>query len=270
MSRIIEARMKARIILPALLAAVVFARPTLGIIVINPDESVCLAPPSDGSPWNYVARMDNKFGARASGVYIGNRYLLTANHIDHDIIVVHLNGMNCTVDESFPPMQIKGTDLRMMRIKQDPGLAPLPLIGVAESEFNKPCTMIGYGLGKGTEVPNQGWNWGEDPSRKKRWATNRTLPAYKTDPQSHITYIQTAFDIAAGPQTGQITGGDSGCGLFENLNGVWKLVGIGADVDVDNKALYDKDLAVPGNQPDHSYFVSIRQFVMQIKRIRES
>ena len=262
--------MKARIILPALLAVVALARPTLGIIVLNPDESVCLAPPSDGSPWNYVARMDNKFGARATGVYIGNRYVLTANHIDHDINVVHLNGTNCTVDESFKPVEIKGTDLRVLRIMQDPGLAPLPLIGVAESEFNKACTMIGYGVGKGTEVPNQGWNWGEDPSRQKRWATNRTLPTYKTDPQSHITYIQTAFDSAAGPQTGQITGGDSGCGLFENLGGVWKLVGIGADVDVDNKALYDKDLAVPGNQPDHSYFVSIRQFVTQINRIRGS
>ncbi|MEI9892680.1 MAG: hypothetical protein WDN28_01870 [Chthoniobacter sp.] len=38
---------------------------------------------------------------------------------------------------------------------QDPGLPPLPLIGAAESEFNKPCTMIGYGVGKGTAVPNQ-------------------------------------------------------------------------------------------------------------------
>ena len=260
--------MKARVFLPALLGLVALARPSLGIIVINPDESVCLAPPPDGSPWNYVARMDNKFGGRGSGVYIGNRYVLTANHIDQDINVVHLNGTNCTVDESFKPVELKGTDLRVMRIMQDPGLAPLPLIGVAESEFNKACTMIGYGVGKGTEVPKQGWNWGEDPSRLKRWATNHTLPSYKTDPQSHITYIQTAFDIAAGPQTGQITGGDSGCGLFENLNGVWKLVGIGADVDVDNKALYDKDPAVPGNQPDHSYFVPVRQFAAQINKIR--
>jgi hypothetical protein len=212
--------------------------------------------------------MENKFGARASGVYIGNRYVLTANHIDADINVVHLNGTNYAKDESFQPVVLQGTDLRVMRIMKDPGLPPLPLIGAAESEFNKPCTMIGYGVGKGTEVPNQGWNWGEDPTRLKRWATNTTLARYKTDPQSHVTYIQTAFDMAAGPQTGQITGGDSGCGLFENLGGVWKLVGIGADVDVDNKALYDKDPAAPGNQPDHSYFVSVRQFAAQINRIR--
>jgi hypothetical protein len=51
---------------------------------------------------------------------------------------------------------------------------------------------------------------------------------------------------------------------------VWKLVGIGADVDVDNKALYDKDPAVPGNQPDHSYFVAVRQFAAQINRLRRN
>ena len=260
--------MNARLLLPIVLTLAAFARPSFGIIIINPDETECLAAPPDGSPWNYVARMENKFGARASGVYIGNRYVLTANHVDPDINVVHLNGTNYAKDESFTPVVLKGTDLRVMRIMQDPGLPPLPLIGPAESEFSKPCTMIGYGVGKGAEIPAQGWNWGDDPSRLKRWATNTTLNGYKTDPQSHITYVQTAFEIAAGPRTGQITVGDSGCGLFENLGGVWKLVGIGADVEVDKKALYDKEPAVPGNQPDHSYFVSLRQFVTQINRIR--
>jgi hypothetical protein len=262
--------MKTRALFPIVFALAAFARPLLGIIVINPDEKECLAEPPDGSPWKYVARMDNKFGARGSGVYLGNRYVLTANHVDADINLVHLNGTNYAKDESFPPVILKGTDLRVMRITQDPGLPALALIGAAESEFNKPCTLIGYGAGKGTEVPHQGWNWGDDPTRLKRWATNTTLAGYKTDPQSHITYVQTTFDIAAGPTTGQITIGDSGCGLFEKLGGVWKLVGIGADVDVDKMALYDKDLATPGNQPDHSYFVSIRQFVAQISRIRSN
>lgn len=260
--------MKKRVLLPALLLCAVLVRPSLGIIVINPDESECLATPSNGSPWNYVARLENKFGARATGVYIGNRYVLTANHVDADINVIHLNGTNYLKDETFKPVVFPGTDLRVMRLTQDPGLPPLPLMSPAESEFNKPCTMIGYGLGKGTEVPNQGWNWGEDPTRLKRWATNKTLTGYKTDPQSHISYVQTAFDMAAGPQTGQITGGDSGCGLFVQFNGVWKLVGIGADVDVDKMALYDKDVAAPGNQADHSYFVAIRPFVAQLNRIR--
>ena len=260
--------MNARLLLPIVLTLAAFARPSFGIIIINPDETECLAAPPDGSPWNYVARLENKFGPRATGVYLGNRYVLTANHVDKDIIVVHLNGVNYTPDESFQPLPLQGTDLRVLRIKQDPGLPPLRLIGPAESEFNKPCVMIGYGLGKGAPVPNQGWHWSDDASRLKRWATSTTLKGYKTDPQSHITYVQTVFDMSAGPHTGQLASGDSGCGLFVNFDGVWKLVGIGADVDTDKAALYDKDLTTPGNQPDRSYFVAIHHWISQINRIR--
>ncbi|MEI9892681.1 MAG: hypothetical protein WDN28_01875 [Chthoniobacter sp.] len=93
--------MKTRALFSVVLAWAAFVRPSFGIIVINPSEKECLAEPPNGSPWNYVARMENKFGARASGVYIGNRYVLTANHIDADINVVYLNGTNYAKDESF-------------------------------------------------------------------------------------------------------------------------------------------------------------------------
>ncbi|HSI11731.1 MAG TPA: serine protease [Chthoniobacter sp.] len=262
--------MKIRAFLPIVLAMAALARPSLGIIVINPNERECLAAPTDGSPWNYVARLDNKFGARATGVYLGNRYVLTANHVDKDLTAVHLNGQNYTPDSSFQPVALQGTDLRVLRIKEDPGLAPLRLIGPAESEFKKPCVMIGYGLGKGAPIAGQGWQWNDDQSRLKRWATNTTLKGYKTDPQSHITYVQTAFDIAGGPSTGQLANGDSGCGLFVKYDGVWKLVGIGADVDSDKMALYDKEPGTQGNQPDHSYFVAIHHWIAQINRIREN
>ena len=33
------------------------------------------------------------------------------------------------------------------------------------------------------------------------------------------------------------------------------------------KALYDKDAATPGNQPDHSYFTPIRPYIAQLHRI---
>ena len=52
------------------------------------------------------------------------------------------------------------------------------------------------------------------------------------------------------------------------IGGVWKLVGLGAYVDADSEALYDKDAATPGDQPDHGYFTSVRQVVVQLKRIR--
>ena len=157
--------------------------------------------------------------------------------------------------------------MRVFRITGDPGLPPLALIGLADSDLGKPCTMIGCGAGKGAPVPGQGWAWGDDSTRVKRWGTGTTMTVYKVDPQSHISYIGTEFDAAAGPTTGQICIADSGCGLFVNLNGVWKLAGIGADVETDGKALFDTDLSKPGNQPDHSYFVQVRPQVPQLKKI---
>ncbi len=255
--------MKARALLPALAFLALLAGPSLGIIVINPDETECQSPPSNGAPWNYVARLENKFGPRASGVYLGNRYVLTANHVDEDINVVHLNGTNYAKDESFKPVILPG-DLRVMRILGDPGLPVLPLIGAAESELNKPCTMIGYGAGKGAPIPGQGWEWGDDTTRVKRWATNMAESQYHLDAQSHAPFVSTAFDIAAGPRTGQIAIADSGCGLFENFDGVWKLVGIGDDVEEDNKALFNKG---PGAGGDHSWFTPVRDVAAQIRDI---
>jgi hypothetical protein len=239
-----------------------------GIVVIDSDERACVIAPPDGAPWNYVARLDTKSGPTASGIYLGNRSVLTANHVARDISQVQLNGTNYTVDETFKPVAIEGTDMRVLRITTDPGLPPLPLIGLAESEFEKPCVMIGWGLGKGTAIPGQGWNWGDEPTRKKRWATNATQAKYYFNPENHVSYIETTFALKAGPTTGQLAVGDSGCGLFEKFDGVWKLVGIGSFIDSDNnRALYDKNPATPGHQPEHSYFAPVHRYVLQLKRI---
>ncbi|EDY19783.1 peptidase S1 and S6 chymotrypsin/Hap [Chthoniobacter flavus Ellin428] len=246
---------------------VALARPALGVIVINSDESANRVTPTNGAPWQYVARLDDHFGARASGVYLGNRYVLTANHVDNDMNNVFLNGVNYAVDTTFIPVAITNADLRIIRIVSDPGLPFLHLASTIDNTFNRPATMIGWGVGRGTAIPNQGWNWGDDSTRFERWGTSATLGNYSTDPVSGFTFLMTTFDITFGPQTGQLTGGDSGGGLFENLNGTWTLVGINSDVDTDNEALYDEDPSTPGNQPDHSYFQTVAQYANQIEAI---
>jgi len=252
---------------PALVVLATLARPAFGVIDINSDDSVSQAAPANGSPWSYVARLDNHFGARASGVYLGNHYILTANHVDSDMNNVFLNGVNYAVDTSFTPVTFPNADLRIIRIVQDPALPQLHLVGSLDSAFNQPATMIGWGVGKGTAITNQGWNWGDDSTRLERWGTSTTLGSYKTDPISGVTYLQTTFDITMGVQTGQLTGGDSGGGLFENFGGTWKLVGINSDVDTDNKALYDQDLSTAGFQADRSYFQSVTQYADQIEAL---
>jgi len=164
--------MRMRSLLPLLSILTLLARPSGALIVINPDDRECQAAPANGAPWNYVARLHNHFGPRGTGVYLGNRYVLTANHVDHDINVVNLNGTDFATDDSFTPVALQGTDLRVFRIAGDPGLPPLALIGLADSDLGKPCTMIGCGAGKGASVPGQGWEWGDDTTRVKRWGTS--------------------------------------------------------------------------------------------------
>lgn len=248
--------MRTRALLYTTLLLAVLALPGRGIILIGPDQSDNLLPPPDPSRWSHVGRLDNQFGARGTGLYLGNRYVLTANHVDLDVNLLHLNGVNYAKDNSFTPIQIGGVDLRLMRITTDPGLPALPLIGAGNSELNLASMMIGYGVGKGTVVPGQGWNWADNTTTLKRWGTNVTEAAYFTPPGGP-TYVPTAFDLAAGLEEAQLTIVDSGCGLFQIHGGVWKLVGVGVDVDTLNQALYDHTPGTPGNQPDRSYFLPI-------------
>lgn len=257
--------MKVRAHLLFVFGLAVLIRPAHGVIVIGSDESANDVAPSSGAPWNYVGRLDDHFGARASGVYLGNRYVLTANHVDNDMNNVFLDGVNYAVDTAFTPVTFANADLRLIRIVSDPGLPSLHLAGTTDSTFNQPATMIGWGVGKGTAIPDQGWNWADDTTRIERWGTSVTLGNYKTDPVSGFTYLQTTFDITTGVNTGQLTGGDSGGGLFEDIGGTWTLVGINSDVDTDNEALYDQDPLTAGNQPDHSYFQSVAQYANQIE-----
>ena len=235
------------------------------IIVINSDETENLAAPPDGSPWNYVGRLENHLSAPASAIYLGNRYVVTASHVIEDSHLFVLNGVGYPRDTSFTQVTLQNTDMRILRIVGDPGLPPLPLIDPNDSEFNQPCTIMGYGVGKATPVPNQGWNWGDDTTRLKRWATNNTLGTYRVF--SNQNQIITSFDRSAGNREGQLTSGDSGGALFIKVNGVWKFAGLAVDVDINTQALYDTDPNTPGDQPDHSYYVSVKQVLSQIRAI---
>ncbi len=216
-----------------------------------------LAPPN-GAPWQYVARLDLNGVPDASAVYLGNGFLITANHVNLPTSA-SLNGNVYAIDSSYPARQIDGADIKLLRILGEPGLAPLILIGANDNDLSKSATLIGWGLGKGSDVPGQGWNWGDESTRAEQWGLNSTQPLYTTSVGQQ--YLVTSFDRfgGSGDDEAATTLGDSGSALFEKFGNTWKLAGITSAVETFGQSLYDHDPVMLLDQPDHNYFVPVKQ-----------
>ena len=217
-----------------------------------------------GAPWYNVVQ----FGANnGSGVYLGNGYVLTANHVNMVGAVV-INGVSYTVDPAFTALHVTednpatsyadDVDLKLVRIL---GIPPLPVVQTLPLNFSAtadlaPSTIIGWGKGKGTTVTG-GWNWGDDTTRAERWGTN-TVAGATTDGtvvsyDALYTYFNAPFPpVGTSSNETQIAAGDSGGGLFVKIGSVWKLSGISTLVSTLNEALY--------NPPDNSFFIRLATY----------
>lgn len=225
--------------------------------------------PANGAPWANVVQ----FGVNnASGVYLGNGFILTANHVTVVDSGIVINGVSYDRDPSFAPLQISeapdSVDLKLVKII---GLPPLPVVQSlplnfsTSSDLNANCTLIGWGVGKGAIIANQGWYWGDDSTHAERWGTNHTLSSAVAATYSGYSYeaLETPFSRSC-----QITLGDSGSGLFQKLGTVWKLSGLTTTVlrYLDGAAQYDGvptdplDPTTFGDQPDAANFVRIAKY----------
>ncbi len=242
-------------------ALLLCAVPAWGIALFGGDHAANQTNPPNGAPWKHVANLGAQ---QASGIYLGKRFILTANHIAvQDLTPVLLNGVTYQRDTSFPDTRIGNDDIRIFRISGNPGLPAMPLIAKTEQEFKRKATVVGWGFGTGTEIANQGWQ--RNSVRVRRWGTNTTLGRY-IDTADGLR-LATTFDAGIGSNETSLMLGDSGGGLFIKYKGKWKLAGVSVDNDHVEQALYDKKLDEAGNQPDHAYFVPIKPHRQEIRAI---
>lgn len=257
-----------------LLAAALFCVPSARALIIygtgplDVNNTLNTTAPASGAPWANVVQ----FGTNnASGVYLGNGCVLTANHVAL-VGSVLINGLSYVVDGSFTPLQVSEApdvvDLKLIRILGSPPLPVvqnLPLNFSATADLNLNCTIIGWGMGKGAIIANQGWNWGGDSTRAQRWGTNKTLSTPVSAVYSGYRYeaLATSFNRSLGSDTSEITIGDSGSALFQQFGGVWKLAGLTTSVlqYQASAALYDGQYPIPhGDQPDGANFVRLAKY----------
>jgi hypothetical protein len=248
-------------------ALLVLPTSSRALIIFGDDESAHTSEPKNGAPAQYAAQIDSKTTAPASGVYLGNRFVLTAEHVTPPVRV-RINGTDYPVDKTFTPRQIGAADLKLYRISGDPGLPPVTIIRPGEADTGKECVIFGWGVGKGAAIPGQGWSWGDDRTRQLRWGTNTTEAAYEKRGEKEV--LVTTFDPKSTPGEAMIAAGDSGCPLFIQQGGKWKLAGIGVSVDTMGKCLYDADPAKPGAQPDRGYYLPLQLHYAALMAAMES
>lgn len=166
--------------------------------------------------WDQVVNFNG-----ATGLYMGNGWIVTANHVGRPSTVT-INGSAHSTNASSTT-RIMGEDLLLFRLedwsdldgmldinptigwRKDPvsGLAPDHLLTVG---------TIGYGKGRGDAVTG-GWKWGG--TSVKRWGIMRL----ETSPNS--LYTIQPFWATLGDNSAAATLGDSGSPLFyEDANGL--------------------------------------------------
>lgn len=260
MSRIKSPRLPSAVAAAALMATIVllgaFSCPNAARAVIIDTFSGAgnTSAPADDPGWANV-------GLRGigTGVYLGDRWVLTAAHVGPGDIVLSGTtysaqaGSMLTLNNAFDPTQNDPADLILYRLTTDPGL---PFLSIASSQLatNAGVTMIGNGRNRGafkTWSINQSttpWTWTEsstnaaaagyayESTRAMRWGTNAISDAtwvqYNIGTQQNpdlrdVRSLVTTFNYSGFYSTeAQATTGDSGGGVFYKNGSNWELAGI--------------------------------------------
>lgn len=221
-----------------------------GVAISSGDGSGNNSAPADDPGFANVGRR----GA-ASAVYVGNQWVLTAQHVG--VGSVFFGEMSFSVDVSSA-VTLKNptgsglsvyTDLRMYRLISDPGLPPVDLV-LSSPTVAQEIVMIGNGMDRA--VDQTFWDvtpvasgpdvwsvttgptpdvtgWETPGSKSIRWGDNRvsSLETINLGPFGNVISLITTFDQFGGTtHEAQGANGDSGGAVYWKEDGVWKLGGI--------------------------------------------
>jgi len=243
----------------AMLAWVLGMAPAHAVLLGGADGSGNITAPADDPGWDRIGTVNG-----ATGVYLGDGYVLSAQHVDAGNFTLGSTSYN--LDLSYTPQYLQTqsgpdayADLVIFRILGAPAASILPIYG-GTSEAGMTATYIGYGLDRGAEVPDQGWLWGSTAT--KRWGQN-IVDGTLTVSEAGVFYeaLVSDFDRVGGFGTGLAdeahgATGDSGGALFIKDAGIWKLAGIITAVTENGRSFYDAN-PMPG-PPDPDVLVSVR------------
>ena len=210
-------------------------------------------------PWDNVVQMRSTSGPIGSGVYLGNRYVLTAGHVG-PLTSVKVGYVDYLLDSS-PAVAIGTADMKLVRLALDPGLNRVRLNSNPSADGGA-AHLVGYGVGRAdsSALSSSPVTWGDGSTAIKRWGTNFVDLAISAKQVGGYTsdLLRTEFNSNAGVNEAALTIYDSGSALFQKIGSEWYLVGIGAYVQNSGYSLASAQFN--SKDSDDSYFIRISSY----------
>ncbi|MCX6946661.1 MAG: hypothetical protein NTU87_02180 [Verrucomicrobia bacterium] len=229
------------------------------IVFFSQGNDVNLTNPGNGLPWENVVQMRSSTGPIGTGVYLGNRYVLTAGHVG-PLTSVKVGFVDYLLDSS-PAVAIGRADMQLVRLASDPGLGGVRLNSNPSADGGA-AHLVGYGVGRAdsSALSSSPVTWGDSSTAIKRWGTNFVDGAIDAALVGGYTsdLLRTQFNSNAGANEAALTIYDSGSALFRQIGSDWYLVGLGAYVQ--NSGFSLASTQFNSKDSDDSYFIRISSY----------
>jgi hypothetical protein len=233
--------------------------PVHAIVFFSQGDDANLISPGGGLPWDNVVQMQSSTGPIGTGVYLGNRYVLTAGHVD-PLTSVKVGFVDYLLDSS-PAVAIGTADMKLVRLASDPGLSGVRLNSNPSADGGA-AHLVGYGVGRASSslLGSNPVTWGDSSSAIKRWGTNLVDGAISGVQVGGYTsdLLRTQFNSNAGANEAALTIYDSGSALFRQIGSEWYLVGLGAYVQNSGYSLANSQFN--STESDDNYFIRISSY----------
>jgi len=236
------------------------------IVFFSQGNDANLTSPGGGLPWDNVVQMRNESGPIGTGVYLGNRYVLTAGHVG-PLTSVKVGFVDYLLDSS-PAIAVGQADMKLVRLASDPGLSGVRLNTNPSGDAGN-SYLVGYGVGRASSslLGSSPVAWGDSTTAIKRWGTNLVDGAITGVQVGGYTsdLLRTQFNSNAGINEAALTIYDSGSALFRQIGSEWYLVGLGAYVQNSGYSLASTQFN--SKDSDDSYFIRISSYSNAVNQI---
>lgn len=239
-------RLSLSLLLALCLAAGPFAVPG-GAVVIDRVGGGNTTAPADDPGWNNVGAI-----WIGGGVYIGNGWVLTANHIGSGsgftlggTTYQMIPGTGHQLTNNGAAGKTALTDLYMFQVASPPSL-PWVSIAATGPSVGDSVTLIGRGRDQQANYTYWSVNTSVNPyvwtettpsnanaagfktnsTQTMRWGTNSVDTTLWVNDGLDVHSFTTTFDYGVSSNEAQVVHGDSGGGVFVKQGGLWSLAGI--------------------------------------------